>query len=780
VFDLLYGGDLSEVGQDTLAGYNVNSIALQVPFKDVALKGDAKRNPVIGVWTTTERNGSGCPAPTEGVSDDRVQVSRLGNPLVNEVVVPAGLKDAFNSLPPVKDATIPAVVQRVNDPELPQLIEKIYGVPAPATPRDDIVEIFLTGITTKANGPIKADLNSQLNNADVNPTSSSRRRCCGSTCRYRSRRSPNGSACSPVDKQGFPNGRRLTDDVVDIEVQALEGAAQTGKIVDALAAGDKVNANDNRFGNRFPYLALPNGVAVNSRGGGSNAAGAPGRGAGCRRVARRPGRRARDQAGRVQHGRPYPDRDRDGGARRRRGGVDPDAPDDPLVAAAYHHPAHLVREAARRATRHGAPSRSKGPIMGRRLRFAIATRGGPGAAVLVGGRRRRPHRPIRRPRERRRAPLSRAQQRLHDCTGRLAHLGRARVGLPGAGSGHGRPHVLPEGRGRRPRVAAAAPRRQRRRARHARRAGRRPPRLRRRAGHGARRDRGRRVRRGRVRGARRRAYPARGRGRATAAVQRMLDLRPGLPAYARASYDLEQRGRVTEAADLMRRALGSAVDPHDVAFCRTQLGDLAWNAGDRDGARREYDAALAADPSTVAALRGRARVAGSLDDYGALVRRSPTPGYLLEYADLLRAEGRGAEAADQLRLAGVAQQLFTANGGTDGLTASSLAVATGDVAGALREAAGGVEPPAARRRGRRSRLGAAPGRPGRRGAGLRPAAAGTGAQYASYAYHLGAIELALGDRSAARTHLSQALATNPTFSPLDAQVARRLLTEVAS
>ena len=63
---------------------------------------------------------------------DPVQVSRLGNPLVNEVVVPAGLKDAFNALTPDKDATIPEVVDRVTDPELPKLIEAIYGVPAPA------------------------------------------------------------------------------------------------------------------------------------------------------------------------------------------------------------------------------------------------------------------------------------------------------------------------------------------------------------------------------------------------------------------------------------------------------------------------------------------------------------------------------------------------------------------------------------------------------------------------------------------------------------------------
>lgn len=262
VFDLLYGGDLSETGRDTLAGYNVNSIAIQVPFKDVALNGDAGRNPVVGVWSTTERSRSRVSdGPSKG---DRVQVSRLGNPLVNEVVVPAGLKDAFNSLSPDKDAGIPAVVKRVTDPELPRLIEQIYGVKAPATPRNDLVEIFLTGITTKADGPIKADLNSQLNNADADPN------------RFRPSEMLRLNLSVPVadqperlgvlagDLQGFPNGRRLTDDAVDIAVQAVEGAAQTGKLVDALAAGDKVDSNDNAFGTAFPYVALPNQGAVNA------------------------------------------------------------------------------------------------------------------------------------------------------------------------------------------------------------------------------------------------------------------------------------------------------------------------------------------------------------------------------------------------------------------------------------------------------------------------------------------------------------------------------------
>jgi len=276
VFDLLYGGNLSETGQDTLAGYNVNSIALQVPFKDVALHGDAKRNPVIGIWTTTDRarvRMSGQAATSVG--NDRVQVSRLGNPLVNEVVVPAGLKDAFNSLSPDKDAGIPAVVARVTDPEVPKLIQSIYHIPAPAAPRNDLAEIFLTGITTKAGGPIKADLNSQLNNADVDATKFRPSEMLRLNLSVPVSKTPNRLGLLGGDQQGFPNGRRLTDDVVDIEVQALEGAAQTGKLVDALATGDKVDANDNAFGGQFPYLALPNTAAVNSPAG-KTAAVAPG------------------------------------------------------------------------------------------------------------------------------------------------------------------------------------------------------------------------------------------------------------------------------------------------------------------------------------------------------------------------------------------------------------------------------------------------------------------------------------------------------------------------
>ncbi len=267
VFDLLYGGDLSEVGQDTLAGYNVNTIAIQVPKSELALNGDPERNPVIGVWSDTEKQSLRL-SPGEADPFGRyIQVSRLGNPLINEVIVPAGLKDAFNGSVPRDDAGNRAILDRVTDPEVPRLIEQIYGIPAPATPRNDLVEIFLTGITDKSGDEINlGPFNSQLDNADVRsgrfrPSEQLRLNMSVPVSKEPSRLGVLGG-----DLQGFPNGRRLADDVVDISVQALEGAARTGQIVAPLAAGDQVDVNDQAFLDEFPYVALPSNTAVNASG----------------------------------------------------------------------------------------------------------------------------------------------------------------------------------------------------------------------------------------------------------------------------------------------------------------------------------------------------------------------------------------------------------------------------------------------------------------------------------------------------------------------------------
>lgn len=225
VFDLLYGGDLSESGDDTLAGFNVQSVALQVPKRWVAKKANPKKFPVIGTWTTTHKKSA---------NGKYVQVSRLGNPLVNEVVIPLKLKDAFNGLKPTGDA---AALKYVTNPELPKLIEAVYGIEAPATPRNDLVSVFLTGVEglNKAKGKVTPSEQLRLNMST--PVTAE----------------PNRLGVIGGDTQGFPNGRRLADDVIDIALQVVEGEL----VGSANDLGDGVDANDTAFGDTFPYLALP-------------------------------------------------------------------------------------------------------------------------------------------------------------------------------------------------------------------------------------------------------------------------------------------------------------------------------------------------------------------------------------------------------------------------------------------------------------------------------------------------------------------------------------------
>ena len=235
VFDLLYGANLSEAGDDTLNGYNVNTMAVQVPKSDLAASGDVKANPIIGVWTTASRpatrvlNADG----TIETSGKHVQVSRLGNPLVNEVVVPLQFKNAFNGSTPDGDTQF---LPKVQDPEVPKLIEKIYKMPAPATPRDDLVSVFLTGVDG-LNKPANVTPSEQLRlNMSIAPTANANR-----------------LGVIGGDNAGFPNGRRLVDDVIDIELQVLMGEL-TGTPNDL---ADGVNTNDVAFAESFPYVGLP-------------------------------------------------------------------------------------------------------------------------------------------------------------------------------------------------------------------------------------------------------------------------------------------------------------------------------------------------------------------------------------------------------------------------------------------------------------------------------------------------------------------------------------------
>jgi hypothetical protein len=235
VFDLLYGANLKEVGNDSLKGKNVNVLALQVPKAALAAGANATANPIIGVTTTAWKRR----IVTTGNDGRRVgagsytQVSRLGSPLVNEVVIPVGKKDRFNGSRPFFDSQFGGYV---TNPELPKLIEAIYKIKAPAEPRNDLVQVFLTGVPG-LNQPANVRPSEQLRlNMSIAPAAK-----------------PNNLGVIAGDNAGFPNGRRLADDVVDVSLQVVEGVLLGQKT----GLGDGVDASDKPIGTSFPYVALP-------------------------------------------------------------------------------------------------------------------------------------------------------------------------------------------------------------------------------------------------------------------------------------------------------------------------------------------------------------------------------------------------------------------------------------------------------------------------------------------------------------------------------------------
>jgi hypothetical protein len=290
VFDLLtLRGNPPPVGYDTgrkvptdgLQQFNVHSIAIQVPTSRL-LRGAPEGETVIGVWASSVR--SSMRVLKFGAienSGDLIQVSRLGMPLVNEVVLPLALKDAFNSLEPKDDFGLftsgtPAgdlLKKSVLDPELQNLLKALYGVPHPEPDRSDLLAIFLTGMKTAQpftihtkNGPVTLPAGFNVNQPqNVQPAEM-----------IRLNTAIKGDLCKPTpdyklgllggDACGFPNGRRLQDDVTDIELLAVAGAAWqplTGDTsfsfnTDLIGVlRDNLDKNDKSFREEFPYLATP-------------------------------------------------------------------------------------------------------------------------------------------------------------------------------------------------------------------------------------------------------------------------------------------------------------------------------------------------------------------------------------------------------------------------------------------------------------------------------------------------------------------------------------------
>ncbi|HUL64119.1 MAG TPA: DUF4331 domain-containing protein [Burkholderiaceae bacterium] len=260
-FDLIKLNPLAtSAGVDDLADKNVTSIVMELPIACVAKQGE----PVIGGWTTasmrqvrlldgTPRSGNNEVSKQGG---PWVQVSRLGMPLVNEVVIGLKDKDKFNASRPKDDAQF---ADYVTNPTLPALIEILFGdagAKAPTKfPRQDLVVAFLTGIPG-LNQPAHVRPSEMLRlNTSIAPTPKG---------------SQNTLGVLGGDNAGFPNGRRPGDDVVDASLRVAMGVLCTlnspavfGCVAaDAPAGGlaltdGGANISDAMFDGTFPYLRTP-------------------------------------------------------------------------------------------------------------------------------------------------------------------------------------------------------------------------------------------------------------------------------------------------------------------------------------------------------------------------------------------------------------------------------------------------------------------------------------------------------------------------------------------
>jgi hypothetical protein len=247
-------------GVDTLGTINVHSIALQVPISSIHSGWRRRASGVIGVWTTASRQQArvfGGWNSADVWSGPWTQRSRLGNPLFNEVLVPLSKKDYWNKQSPANDSQF---AQGVNFPELAQLLPILYpgafpnlaAFNATNTARADLAAILLTGIPagivsptfTTYTGPTQADM--LRLNLSIPPS-----------------KTPSILGVVGGDVAGYPNGRRVFDDVVSIELRAIAGATlplvdpsftPDGAIADV---SDGLNGSDIAYLSSFPYLGTP-------------------------------------------------------------------------------------------------------------------------------------------------------------------------------------------------------------------------------------------------------------------------------------------------------------------------------------------------------------------------------------------------------------------------------------------------------------------------------------------------------------------------------------------
>jgi hypothetical protein len=242
--------DTRNFAADDVAGFNVNAIAIEVPIELLTYDGKrhAASDPLatVGTWGTTSRPRTKAyrqPGEPAAVSDRVVQIQRMGNPLFNELIIGTGDKDKFSMSQPKDDAQF---ADYALDPLLARVLNAIYAdaLPIPTPPRTDLLPL----VTYMA--PIAAP------GTPAGPVADLLRLNTGITPTFAEKRSRLGLLAG--DAAGFPNGRRVSDDVTDIAARAVVGVLAGGNFAKFPhnSIGDGVNANDVPYRESFPYLGL--------------------------------------------------------------------------------------------------------------------------------------------------------------------------------------------------------------------------------------------------------------------------------------------------------------------------------------------------------------------------------------------------------------------------------------------------------------------------------------------------------------------------------------------
>ncbi len=237
---------LQNIAPDTVSGYAVNSIAIEVPIAMLTSTGNVEPasspNATIGVWATTSRprltvRRAPFPQASSGTFN---QVQRMGNPLINELLIGTGSKDRFSMDQPKNDSQFASFFL---DPVLARILNAATGgaVSIPTPPRNDLLPLVTYAPPIAAPGtpagPIADLLRLNTGVAPTPPGSASRLGLLGG------------------DGAGYPNGRRLFDDVTDISLRAVAGVFNPAfNIFPNNRLGDGVNVNDTPYRLAFPYL----------------------------------------------------------------------------------------------------------------------------------------------------------------------------------------------------------------------------------------------------------------------------------------------------------------------------------------------------------------------------------------------------------------------------------------------------------------------------------------------------------------------------------------------